>query len=132
MTIVDGVREGDYGWFFFFLYKQKTAYEMRISDGSSDVCSSDLQAMRRQDALYQHHAFLRDRLADPVLRAEQHLVVRGARGDHRVAVLFLHDHAVEHHGARRLDHLHDLVVELAGLVAADADGVERLYRKSVV
>src|SRR3546814_1773295 len=26
----------------FFFYKQKTAYEMRISDGSSDVCSSDL------------------------------------------------------------------------------------------
>src|SRR3546814_4495518 len=25
-----------------FLFKQKTAYEMRISDGSSDVCSSDL------------------------------------------------------------------------------------------
>src|SRR3546814_1158330 len=26
----------------FFLFKQKTAYEMRISDGSSDVCSADL------------------------------------------------------------------------------------------
>src|SRR3546814_9351490 len=26
----------------FFFYKQKTAYEMRISDWSSDVCSSDL------------------------------------------------------------------------------------------
>src|SRR3546814_8475712 len=26
----------------FFVVKQKTAYEMRISDGSSDVCSSDL------------------------------------------------------------------------------------------
>src|SRR3546814_5735575 len=35
-------------WFFsyrflcFFFFKQKTAYEMRISDWSSDVCSSDL------------------------------------------------------------------------------------------
>src|SRR3546814_2570779 len=28
----------------FFLFKQKTAYEMRSSDWSSDVCSSDLQA----------------------------------------------------------------------------------------
>src|SRR3546814_6925990 len=28
--------------FCFFLCKQKTAYEMRISDWSSDVCSSDL------------------------------------------------------------------------------------------
>src|SRR3546814_19558993 len=31
-----------HGYFFFF--KQKTAYEMRISDWSSDVCSSDLLA----------------------------------------------------------------------------------------
>src|SRR3546814_6548528 len=31
------------GYFFFF--KQKTAYEMRISDWSSDVCSSDLPAV---------------------------------------------------------------------------------------
>src|SRR3546814_9686632 len=33
-------------WFFcsllLFFFKQKTAYEMRISDWSSDVCSSDL------------------------------------------------------------------------------------------
>src|SRR3546814_982952 len=29
---------------FFFFFKQKTAYEMRISDWSSDVCSSDLYA----------------------------------------------------------------------------------------
>src|SRR3546814_3800791 len=31
-----------YCLFFFFFFKQKTAYEMRISDWSSDVCSSDL------------------------------------------------------------------------------------------
>src|SRR3546814_4413466 len=29
---------------FFFFFKQKTAYEMRISDWSSDVCSSDLSS----------------------------------------------------------------------------------------
>src|SRR3546814_10024659 len=29
--------------FLFFFFKQKTAYEMRISDWSSDVCSSDLK-----------------------------------------------------------------------------------------
>src|SRR3546814_2350056 len=29
---------------FFFFFKQKTAYEMRISDWSSDVCSSDLMS----------------------------------------------------------------------------------------
>src|SRR3546814_9344068 len=39
----------------FFFFKQKTAYEMRISDWSSDVCSSDLahaaQARARRAAL---------------------------------------------------------------------------------
>src|SRR3546814_8838890 len=31
------------GWWFYVVFiKQKTAYEMRISDWSSDVCSSDL------------------------------------------------------------------------------------------
>src|SRR3546814_3941182 len=32
---------------FFFFFKQKTAYEMRISDWSSDVCSSDLMVFDR-------------------------------------------------------------------------------------
>src|SRR3546814_17016344 len=31
---------------FIFFFKQKTAYEMRISDWSSDVCSSDLEGHR--------------------------------------------------------------------------------------
>src|SRR3546814_5936136 len=33
---------------WFFCFKQKTAYEMRISDGSSDVCSSDLSQARHE------------------------------------------------------------------------------------
>src|SRR3546814_8601090 len=32
----------DFVVYVFFFFKQKTAYEMRISDWSSDVCSSDL------------------------------------------------------------------------------------------
>src|SRR3546814_4986131 len=40
-------------WFFFF--KQKTAYEMRISDWSSDVCSSDLAAAPFPHAIYTSH-----------------------------------------------------------------------------
>src|SRR3546814_7634531 len=31
-------------WFVFFFVNQKTAYEMRISDWSPDVCSSDLES----------------------------------------------------------------------------------------
>src|SRR3546814_1540386 len=34
----------------FFFFKQKTAYEMRISDWSSDVCSSDLPVKLAADA----------------------------------------------------------------------------------
>src|SRR3546814_7854297 len=37
---------------FFFFFKQKTAYEMRISDWSSDVCSSDLAGVVAYSALY--------------------------------------------------------------------------------
>src|SRR3546814_5188199 len=37
---------------YFFFFKQKTAYELRISDWSSDVCSSDLrQVGQHEDAL---------------------------------------------------------------------------------
>src|SRR3546814_4365224 len=35
--------------FVFFVFKQKTAYEMRISDWSSDVCSSDLHLLPNYD-----------------------------------------------------------------------------------
>src|SRR3546814_2465816 len=39
---------------YFFFFKQKTAYEMRISDWSSDVCSSDLLGHRILDQLRLH------------------------------------------------------------------------------
>src|SRR3546814_3310555 len=32
-----------------FFFKQKTAYELRISDGSSDVCSSDLRELSEKE-----------------------------------------------------------------------------------
>src|SRR3546814_10101473 len=38
----------------FFFFKQKTAYEMRISDWSSDVCSSDLRFRRSPEARAHH------------------------------------------------------------------------------
>src|SRR3546814_4553663 len=43
-------------WHFlvFFFFKQKTAYEMRISDWSSDVCSSDLPGLRLTTNLADH------------------------------------------------------------------------------
>src|SRR3546814_9114974 len=52
----------------FFFFKQKTAYEMRISDWSSDVCSSDLLAIPKLDRLIfvATHTFAPDRLATAV------------------------------------------------------------------
>src|SRR3546814_4631211 len=38
----------------FFFFKQKTAYEMRISDWSSDVCSSDLLLHLLRFLLFNH------------------------------------------------------------------------------
>src|SRR3546814_10918569 len=37
---------------YFFFFKQKTAYVMRISDWSSDVCSSDLEVLGDQKTLF--------------------------------------------------------------------------------
>src|SRR3546814_4822574 len=48
-------------WLCLFFFKQKTAYEMRISDWSSDVCSSDLTQVR----------VLEDVLQDAYLRARE-------------------------------------------------------------
>src|SRR3546814_21140461 len=41
---------------FFFFFKQKTAYEMRISDWSSDVCSSDLSNAGKHEGYRRAHA----------------------------------------------------------------------------
>src|SRR3546814_7642734 len=44
----------------FFFCEQKTAYEMRISDWSSDVCSSDLHLVALQAKAHPVRAFLED------------------------------------------------------------------------
>src|SRR3546814_8033044 len=46
-----------YVFLYVFFCKQKTAYEMRISDWSSDVCSSDL-GHRPDQGFLAHHASL--------------------------------------------------------------------------
>src|SRR3546814_2580367 len=54
--------------YLFFFFKQKTAYEMRISDWSSDVCSSDLAALvARVERLLD----VADIKSDPLRFAEQ-------------------------------------------------------------
>src|SRR3546814_7458953 len=50
---------------FFFFFKQKTAYEMRISDWSSDVCSSDLGDERAGRLAAEIHRIARLDLLQP-------------------------------------------------------------------
>src|SRR3546814_5483203 len=55
---------------YVFFFKQKTAYEMRISDWSSDVCSSDL------DELWEamKPSFKPRLVSDPNIKYAKHLV----------------------------------------------------------
>src|SRR3546814_17468478 len=96
----------------FFFFKQKTAYEMRISDWSSDVCSSDLQVVAEADRI--HRA-----------------VGRGQRHDHQEAAGGALDaHALLGHRTRqpRLDaadavlHLDLRLADRRSRLAADGDG----------
>src|SRR3546814_8134309 len=69
---------------FFFFFKQKTAYEMRISDWSSDVCSSDLLSLFSRDtialstAIALSHAMFEGALllgiCDKIVRSEERRV----------------------------------------------------------
>src|SRR3546814_427171 len=64
----------------FVFFKQKTAYDMRISDWSSDVCSSDL-APRGKVARRLVERELRDRRRQPRHQIPRRLVMRTARKD---------------------------------------------------
>src|SRR3546814_6003488 len=54
--------------FRFFFFKQRTAYEMRISDWSSDVCSSDLRGRQPREGgeLVHHPADIADLAHDRI------------------------------------------------------------------
>src|SRR3546814_2846157 len=65
----------------FYMFKQKTAYEMRSSDWSSDVCSSDLLAGRDAGALHQVRVALRRlrsafSIFNPVIGGYAHALLR--------------------------------------------------------
>src|SRR3546814_3812155 len=77
----------------FFLFKQKTAYEVRISDWSSDVCSSDLilrpegRGQQFAEPIAFHRAAIARGAMDedvglrPLGRLVQYLAAAPARGD---------------------------------------------------
>src|SRR3546814_6138164 len=60
----------------FFFFKQKTAYEMRISDWSSDVCSSDL------DRFEGRHR--------PRLTVDEHREIAGRQATDRTTIMVEH------------------------------------------
>src|SRR3546814_16764033 len=111
----------------FFFVKQKTAYEMRISDWSSDVCSSDLATAKPNraasrsaarlaavQALYQHEM---EATKLPVLLTELHNHRLGAEIEdeqyHDAEVAFFDD-LVTGVDARRTEIDAQIVTKIAG------------------
>src|SRR3546814_7449763 len=101
---------------FVFFFKQKTAYEMRISDWSSDVCSSDLAGHR----------------ADARRRRGHHDRAAAAPGDLRHDVLHAQPHAADVDGDDPVEVLLRLVLDPrdlaldAGVEQGDVDAAEPL------
>src|SRR3546814_16526349 len=108
---------------FFFFFKQKTAYEMRISDWSSDVCSSDLRVHATGDQAGDVGRIEHEQRADLVgdlterRRVDDPRVRGGARDDDLRAVL-----------ERRVAHLVEVDALVARGAAVGADGVKLAAR----
>src|SRR3546814_5362436 len=62
----------------FFFFKQKTAYEMRISDWSSDVCSSDLMV----SAAEQHAQQVRESVSGLHEQAQEEILGLRSAAEH--------------------------------------------------
>src|SRR3546814_3255529 len=95
---------------FFFFFKQKTAYEMRISDWSSDVCSSDLR-----DGLAAP-----DRLAE-VARQRDHPSRDGGRDDLRPLRVALDDRGKLDRSGSADDRPSDLDARRRDLIGTQCD-----------
>src|SRR3546814_4486879 len=88
----------------FFFFKQKTAYEMRISDWSSDVCSSDLQLFLEQ-------------ITQPVKQlALQCVLGRGHHAGRITTQLLRHRSAIS---------LHDKLAQDPGMLVLSGQDVEQ-------
>src|SRR3546814_18968656 len=103
--------------FVFFFFKQKTAYEMRISDWSSDVCSSDLadgDVVAGQDVVDFQHQLLEGLVKKPLRQPDEQ--------DNRIIVQRVESSLVfRHEGA---DRMHDDVVAFA--VTLERLGIDEL------
>src|SRR3546814_149901 len=98
--------------FCFFFFKQKTAYEMRISDWSSDVCSSDLLlALAGWNPGAESPWLARERHVHALQLAAEHLATatEHAAQDDRVLDLF----------AEELRLAHDSLTSITGRFTSD-------------
>src|SRR3546814_14994010 len=117
-------------WLFFF--KQKTAYELRISDWSSDVCSSDLIAVGVDGKQLQFRAGRIDDIAvgrrfeRPVARIGDRLGRRIALHDEQA---FADDRHVERLFARFVRALRELLGDAIEARALTRDRLRRLRRR---
>src|SRR3546814_7469799 len=84
-------------WRKFLFFKQKTADTVRISDWSSDVCSSDLQATQGGRSC---------RNDGPVKPSIREMIEAAPRRLPRAAVAVEHDHRVAGHDAADACHRH--------------------------
>src|SRR3546814_3077565 len=95
--------------FVVFFFKQKTAYEMRISDWSSDVCSSDLEQRFERTGLLAGF----DQIDDQFVEIQRKLAQTFGEGIATLDVRFdRHDHLAE-----------------ARVLMAAADDHQRLHKR---
>src|SRR3546814_19086341 len=117
----------------FFFFKQKTAYEMRISDWSSDVCSSDLVRTRNHPAVADLHRLLPAPVAAVEHEAARRLD-RTAEEDRLVEWFVMFDLELVEHGAdgHPVDRIVDTDPHRAILVMADHREIGRASRRERV
>src|SRR3546814_7702073 len=73
---------------FFIFVEQKTAYEMRMSDGSSDVCSSDLWGFKMEayDAIEENAAILSKAGVCVAIHSDEQRLIQRLNAESAVAI----------------------------------------------
>src|SRR3546814_11924890 len=111
----------------FFFFKQKTAYEMRISDWSSDVCSSDLEKLLHRAKLIERvQRFAVDILGERILlRRDRVVLAHDARHGFRLRHLALLDERLQRAetAAAGPDFIFDGLVAIHIPLAADGEAL---------
>src|SRR3546814_5221430 len=111
---------------FFFCFKQKTAYEMRISDWSSDVCSSDLVRPYEKDGRMKRARFTEEQIIGVLEEVEAGAKTADLARRHGVSEATIYNWKAKYGGlevseAKRLRSLEDENAKLKRLLAGAID-----------